>query len=292
LPEPELLNADSLDVDIVRQAAALAAASRHPLAQAISRAAGNPAPVRDAHEHHGLGLVALVDGSEMRLGSVSFCEAQAEAELVAAAFPTTSLIAWRHGDACAVFAIGQRLRPDAHACIAALRQLGLGVMILSGDREAAVASVAQELGIATYRAAMRPDEKLLALADLAAGGCKILMVGDGLNDAPALAKAHVSISPVSAAHLAQAAADIVFLGDSLAPVAASILIARKARRLMIENLWFAVLYNAVAVPIAIAGLATPLVAAAAMSGSSLIVTLNALRAGRTAASAAAERTTS
>jgi Cu2+-exporting ATPase len=292
LPEPELLNADSLDANIVRQAAALAAASRHPLAQAISRAAGNPAPVRDAHEHQGLGLVALVDGSEMRLGSVSFCEAQAEAEFVAATFPTASLIAWRHGDACAVFAIGQRLRPDAHACIAALRQLGLGVMILSGDREAAVASVAQELGIATYRAAMRPDEKLLALADLAAGGCKILMVGDGLNDAPALAKAHVSISPVSAAHLAQAAADIVFLGDSLAPVASSVVIARKARRLMIENLWFAVLYNAVAVPIAIAGLATPLVAAAAMSGSSLIVTLNALRAGRNAASAATERTTS
>jgi len=106
------------------------------------------------------------------------------------------------------------------------------------------------------------------------------MVGDGLNDAPALVRAHVSLSPISATHLAQSASDIVFLGDSLSPVATAIIIARKARRLMLQNLWFAVLYNAFAVPLAVAGLATPLVAAAAMSGSSLIVTINALRAGR------------
>jgi Cu2+-exporting ATPase len=111
------------------------------------------------------------------------------------------------------------------------------------------------------------------------------MVGDGLNDAPALARAHASMSPISATQLAQASADIVFLGEELAPVAASLRIARKARRLMVQNLWFAVLYNAIAVPIAIAGFATPLVAAVAMSGSSLVVTLNALRAGRQPAAA-------
>ncbi|MDP3407710.1 heavy metal translocating P-type ATPase [Bosea sp. (in: a-proteobacteria)] len=285
LPEPDLLNAETIDPETLRAAAALATASRHPLAQAISRAAGSPAPCRETQEHRGLGLSAIVDGTEMRLGSAEFCEAQALTEQVGGSFPTASLIAWRHGEACAVFAVGQRLRPDAQSSIGALRRLGLEVMILSGDRETAVAAVARDLGIATWQSGLRPDQKLHVLDDLAKRGRKVLMVGDGLNDAPALAKAHVSISPISATHLAQAAADIVFLGDSLSPVASAITIARKARALMVENLWFAVLYNAVAVPIAVAGLATPLVAAAAMSGSSLVVTLNALRAARRPTSA-------
>jgi len=280
LPEPELLNASEVGVDALRAAAALAAASRHPLAQAISRAAGSPAPLADTQEYRGAGLAGVVDGEEMRLGSADFCETEGLAGQVGLAYPTASLICWRHGETCAVFAVGQRLRPDARACVDALGRLGLEVMILSGDRETAVASVARDLGIASWTSGLRPDEKLHLLDGLAARGRKVLMVGDGLNDAPALAKAHVSISPISATHLAQAAADIVFLGDSLGPVAASIGIARKARGLMMENLWFAVLYNAVAVPIAIAGLATPLVAAAAMSGSSLVVTLNALRAAK------------
>jgi Cu2+-exporting ATPase len=280
LPEPDLLNAEAIEAGVLEAAAALAAASRHPLAQAISRAAGNRAPLAETQEHRGLGLSARVDGVEMRLGSPTFCGTEALAERVAADLPTTSLIAWRHGEREAVFAIGQKLRPDARACVEALARLGLAPMILSGDRDSAVAAVARELGIAEWQSGLRPDEKLHVLDDLARSGRKVLMVGDGLNDAPALAKAHVSISPISATHLAQAAADIVFLGDSLAPVAATIAIARKARALMMENLWFAVLYNAVAVPIAIAGFATPLVAAAAMSGSSLVVTLNALRAAR------------
>lgn len=280
LPEPELLNASEVGVDALLAAAALAAASRHPLAQAISRAAGSPAPLADTQEYRGAGLAGVVDGEEMRLGSADFCETEGLAGQVGLAYPTASLICWRHGETCAVFAVGQRLRPDARACVDALGRLGLEVMILSGDRETAVAAVARDLGIASWTSGLRPDEKLHLLDGLAARGRKVLMVGDGLNDAPALAKAHVSISPISATHLAQAAADIVFLGDSLGPVAASIGIARKARGLMVENLWFAVLYNAVAVPIAVAGLATPLVAAAAMSGSSLVVTLNALRAAK------------
>ena len=280
LPEPDLLNVETIDASSLAAAGALAAASRHPLAQAISRAARLPAPLPGAQEQRGLGLSALVDGSEMRLGSPAFCEAQALAERVSTEHPTASLIAWRHGDRASVFAVGQKLRPETQACVEALARLGLAPMILSGDRDSAVAAVARELGITQWRSGLRPDEKLHILDDLAAQGRKVLMVGDGLNDAPALAKAHVSISPISATHLAQAAADIVFLGDSLAPVAETIAIARKARTLMMENLWFAVLYNAVAVPIAVAGFATPLVAAAAMSGSSLVVTLNALRAAR------------
>ena len=151
---------------------------------------------------------------------------------------------------------------------------------MSGDRPAAVAPIAAALGISDWQAALKPADKIAAIDALKAEGRRVLMVGDGLNDAPALAAAHVSLSPISAVDLTQAQADAVFLGERLQPVVDALLIARRARRLMLQNLGLAVIYNAVAVPIAIAGLVTPLIAAVAMSGSSLLVTLNALRAER------------
>lgn len=278
LPEPEILNPEALPVERRAEIGALAAASGHPLAQALARALGVSRAAENVHEEKGQGLCVGRGNDERRLGSVAFCGAQAEAAMVAALHPGASLIAYRHGAFRTVLALGQALRPQARETIAALRKAGLEVAILSGDRFEAVAPIAAELGITELHAGLMPGDKLALLEKMAADGHKVLMVGDGLNDAPALAGAHVSLSPVSATHLAQAAADIVFLGESLAPVAAALTIARRARRLMLQNLWFAVLYNAVAVPIAIAGLATPLVAAVAMSGSSLVVTLNALRA--------------
>ncbi len=278
LPEPEILNSGALPAERRAEIGALAAASGHPLAQALSRALGVSRAAEDVREEKGQGLSVGQGDDERRLGSVAFCGAQAEAAMVTALHPGASLIAYRHGSFRTVLALGQALRPQARETIAALRKAGLQVAILSGDRFEAVAPIAAELGVTELHAGLMPGDKLALLEKMAASGHKVLMVGDGLNDAPALAGAHVSLSPVSATHLAQAAADIVFLGESLAPVTAALGIARKARGLMLQNLWFAVLYNAVAVPIAIAGLATPLVAAVAMSGSSLVVTLNALRA--------------
>jgi len=261
-------------------AAGLAAASHHPLARALVAAVPDALPLPEAREEAGRGIVAMVDGIEARLGSLAFCGAEAEGATVASRHPDASLIAFRHGDSCHVFAIRQQLRPDAEVVVAALSRAGLQLEILSGDRPEAVAPVAAALGIPVARGGLKPADKIERLDALKAAGRKVLMVGDGLNDAPALARAHVSISPITAVHLTQAAADAVFLGDRLAPVAHAVAISRTALTLMKQNLWLAVVYNAIAVPIAIAGWVTPLIAALAMSGSSVIVTANALRARR------------
>ncbi len=160
----------------------------------------------------------------------------------------------------------------------ALKQRKIGIEILSGDREPAVRAAAAALGIDEWRAGVTPADKIARIEDLKRRGVKVLMVGDGMNDAPSLAAAHVSMSPISAAHLSQSTADLVFSGKPLAPVVAAIDFSRRALHLMRQNLWLAVGYNCLAVPIAISGVVTPLIAAAAMSGSSILVMLNALRA--------------
>jgi Cu2+-exporting ATPase len=278
LPEPEVVNAADLPADRLHVAGRLALASRHPLAAAIARAAGAEVPLDGAQEEPGQGVSARHDGVEVRLGRPSFCGAERAAEALATADPEASQIAFAYGDERWVFAVRQRLRVDAVAVVADLRQRGLEVEILSGDRAPAVQRVAGELGIDTWRAGVTPADKIAHIAALKRRGRNVLMVGDGLNDAPALAAADVSLSPISAVHLSQAAADAVFLGERLAPVAEALALTPKAKRLMRENLWLAVIYNAIAVPVAIVGLATPLVAALAMSGSSVLVTANALRA--------------
>jgi P-type Cu2+ transporter len=162
--------------------------------------------------------------------------------------------------------------------VADLKRKGFAIEILSGDRAPAVAHAARMLNIEAWHAAMTPADKIARIATLRSQNRKVLMVGDGLNDAPSLAAADASLSVASAAHVTQTAADAVFVGDRLAPVTAAVAIARRAKQLMRENLLLAVAYNAIAVPIAILGLASPLIAALAMSCSSILVTLNALRA--------------
>jgi Cu2+-exporting ATPase len=174
------------------------------------------------------------------------------------------------------FRFEDRLRADAAAAVAELKNMGFQVQVISGDREIAVQPIAAELGL-PYLASVLPGDKTVHIAALEGSGRKVLMVGDGLNDAPALAAAHASMAPASAADIGRNAADMVFLHESLTALPLAISIARRAGRLVRQNLALATAYNIVAVPIAILGQVTPLVAAIAMSGSSLLVVANALR---------------
>ncbi|MEQ1619391.1 MAG: heavy metal translocating P-type ATPase [Terricaulis sp.] len=258
-----------VDADALRAAAALARVSRHPLSRALVEAAGPGAAAKDAREVHGEG----VEGGAMRLGRRSFAAPQ-----VADSDDGAMELWFADGVRPPVrFAFADAVRSDAAQTIAALRQRGMNVELISGDRPAAVAAAAREAGIDNWVASASPADKTARLAALRADGKLPLMVGDGLNDAPALAAAHASASPGTALEASQAASDIVFQGDALMALVEAIDVAKAARARVVENLTFSALYNLVAAPLAMAGLLTPFIAALAMSSSSLIVTLNALR---------------
>lgn len=277
LPDLDVTNAADIPAEMFELAGRLALSSHHPVAAAVAQAASARSPIVGAVEEAGQGVRAVVDGVEIRLGRPSFCGAE---ELVGGTTldPEASVVAFSKGAEKFILSVCQSLRPDAQAVIAALKARNIGIEILSGDREPAVIAAAHALGIAEWRAGVTPADKIARIEELKRRGTKVLMVGDGMNDAPSLAAAHVSMSPISAAHLSQATADLVFLGRPLASVVAAIDSARKALHLMRRNLWLAIGYNVLAVPVAISGVVTPLIAAAAMSGSSILVMLNSLRA--------------
>jgi len=278
-PSARIANEGELPEIALEAARALAAGSRHPVSLAI---AGGGRPARtatDVREVAGSGVVGRIEGVEVTLGKPAFAGAEAEAAAMAVRYPDATLVGLRiAGCQPVVLAVQQVLRPDAAETVAALMRDGLDVKVLSGDRGPAVARVAGALGITDWQAGLKPADKIAVLEALQGEGRRVLMVGDGLNDAPALAAASVSMSPVSAVDVSQAAADVVFLGERLAPIPLAVAIGRRARRIMTENLGLALAYNLIAVPIAVTGHATPLIAAIAMSGSSLLVTANALRA--------------
>ena len=276
LGRPTLVGPESLDPADLQLAARLAAGSRHPLAQALVAAAGPVAVLQQpARELPGLGLVALLPEGEVRLGSPRHVGLQAMPDGAGPALwlkrPDGSLCRFDFLDA---------VRSDAAATVARLARSGLPAELLSGDRARVAAETAAVLGIGRWQAPCLPQEKLAHLQELARAGERVLMVGDGLNDAPALAAAAVSLSPAAGSDLTQNAADLVFRGEGLAPVAEAVEVARKSRRLVLQNFALAIGYNAIAVPLAMAGLITPLWAALFMSASSLAVTANALRAAR------------
>jgi Cu2+-exporting ATPase len=160
-----------------------------------------------------------------------------------------------------------------------LKSDGLRIEILSGDREVAVSRAASALGIEHWQAGVTPQQKLAYVQSLKGAGRKVLMVGDGLNDAPALAAGHTSMAPSSATDIGRTAADTIFMGESLIPLLVARDVAIATQRLSIQNFALAVGYNFLAVPIAMLGFASPLIAAAAMSTSSIIVIANSLRLG-------------
>ncbi len=269
LGTPHLQNLAEIAPGTLEAAARLARASRHPLARAIAEAAGAGPVATGVDEIAGAGLCATVDGTEHRLGSALWCGAGQAAD---------GELWFRAGDTAPVrFDLRDAIRPDTRQAIADLRARGVAVEMLTGDRAGPAMQIAREAGIETWKAAIGPADKAAHMQALRARGERALMIGDGLNDAGALALAHVSIAPGSAADVSQRAADLVLRGDSMAPIVEAIDVARKARRLVLENFGFAAIYNLAAIPLAALGLVTPLIAAGAMAGSSLIVTLNALR---------------
>ncbi|MCE9522417.1 MAG: cadmium-translocating P-type ATPase [Alphaproteobacteria bacterium] len=277
---PVLKNAAAIPSTKLALAASLARASKHPLSRALAVAFGSGSVAADVRETPGEGLEAQVDGARIRLGRTEWIGAAPgpdSQELVS----NDSHLWLREGDAVPVrFDFEDQLRPDAADVVAAIGRRGLRVEMLSGDRQAPARAAAERAGISNWHAANDPKQKAEYLETLRAQGLRVLMVGDGLNDAAALALAHVSISPGTAADASQSAADMILQSDALTPIVEAIDIARAARRLVFQNFAFAAVYNALAVPLAAFGLVTPLIAAVAMSASSLIVMLNALRLSR------------
>lgn len=268
LGQLELSNAAEVDAQNMSIASALASHSRHPASRAIARHGFGQVTLTDATEVAGNGVEAMADGVRWRLGRGSWA---------APGQGASGTVLSRDGLVAARFSFRDRLRPQAAETVAALKGRGLGVEMLSGDEPAPCEAAGRALGIGEIRAGLLPADKIDRIRDLAEAGRHVLMVGDGLNDAPALAAAGVSMAPASAADIGRNAADFVFLREGLGAVTLAISVAGKANRLIRENIALAIVYNVVAVPIAIAGHVTPLIAAIAMSGSSLLVIANALR---------------
>ncbi|RAU24027.1 heavy metal translocating P-type ATPase [Paramagnetospirillum kuznetsovii] len=272
LGKPTLAEGEWTAADLA-EAASLALASKHPLARALAAAAPAARLADGVTEVPGQGLEIVSGG--IRLGSRAFVGIEDDQTALG-----PELWLAQPGRPPLRFAFSDAPRPDAAQVVAELTRMGLTVELLSGDRPATASAVAAQLGIAEWRAGCAPAAKCARLAELAAQGRKVLMIGDGLNDAPALAAAHVSMSPSSAVDVSQTAADVVFQGGRLAPVVECLAVARKSRTLVKQNFMLALGYNIFTVPLAVAGLVTPLIAAIAMSTSSLVVIGNALRLSR------------
>ena len=268
-------------------AAALEARSEHPLARVLTAAATARPMATHLTNVAGEGVGGIIDGVRFRLGRVAFVaglagpapDTMADFERDAPAGSTVIALGSR-GAWVAAFAITDATREGASPLIAQLATLRVTPVLLSGDRALAARVAGAALGIADARGDLGPEDKRAAIAALQAQGAVVAMTGDGVNDAPALAQAQVAISLGTATPLAQSVADVVVLSDDPARIGDAIATARRTFAVIRQNLAWAALYNAIAIPLAAFGFVTPLVAAAGMSASSLVVVFNALRLAR------------
>ncbi len=259
-----------LPLDVLAIAFALASGSGHPRSKAIVESARgkklSEVILTDLTERPGMGVEGQVDGVTVRLGRASWIGVEGQ-----------SLTVLDIGGRTFPLEYEDSLRDGAHELLKELKERGMPVTLLSGDTETAVSALAQELGIDDWQAGVLPQDKAEVLKQRAEAGQRVLMVGDGLNDVGALALSHVSIAPASALEATRVAADIVLVKPDLSNIATAMNTAKSARSRILENFSVAAVYNMIAVPIAFFGMATPLAAAIAMSSSSIIVSLNALR---------------
>ncbi len=270
---PELQDVAGFVEADLQIAMGLAGGSAHPLAKALhmagQRHGGVAAELTDMIEVPGYGVEARLGGKRVRLGRAEWIGAEAGSE--------TATWLSVEGHAPVEFRFTDKLRPGAAQAVADLQAKGLRVMVLSGDTAPAVADIARQLGIPEARGNCLPEDKAALIDEMTQSGARVLMVGDGLNDTAALTAAHVSISPASALDAARVASDIVLLGQDLSPLGDALATSRKSIKRIRENFTISTIYNILAVPLAIAGLATPLIAALAMSTSSITVGLNSIR---------------
>lgn len=271
---PRLSNWETLTAEQRSVAYALARGSSHPLSRAVADKAASegcaPAPLTGAGEKPGWGTEARLNGQLVRLGRPDWFGAAPDDD------GTCACLGMGDGS-CSYLKFEDDARRGATQAVEAFKELKMNVVLLSGDRACVVSEFASKLGMPEWHAGMLPNEKAEFVQALGRDGSRVLMVGDGLNDTAALASAHVSISPANALDAARAASDMVLLGQDLSPVAEAVVVARQATKRIKENFLIATVYNIVAVPLAVAGMATPLIAALAMSTSSITVSLNALR---------------
>ena len=259
-------------------AAALEQGSEHPLARAIAAGVTAPPEVNGLQATPGRGVEGEIGGRIYRVGTFEFVNELAGAESKKqpdAALTTVYLGA--QGELLAALTLRDRIRDEARETVSGLQALGIAVQLFSGDTPEAVSRVAQELGIQQARGGLLPADKLAALRDLQAAGHTVAMVGDGVNDAPVLSGAHVSIAMASGVELAHNSADMILQSNYLLALLEAVKQARATLRIVHQNIGWALAYNLLALPVAAAGLLTPWLAALGMSLSSLLVVFNALR---------------